>query len=135
MKDRSSKRPLDCTFQHQWVSEAAYYKALNRNFESGLELDDWLFAEHDFFNMLITRYLIISTEDGGMSIKGLRRLAKSIGIESSETYTQKDELIRAIQIIMRHEPCFNNHLSNHCHPNEFCLWRAECNKMIAQWHI
>ena len=63
MKDRSSKRPLDCTFQHQWVSEAAYYKALNRNFESGLELDDWLFAEHDFFNMLITRYLIISTED------------------------------------------------------------------------
>lgn len=135
MKVRSAERPSDCAFQLHWISEAAYYKALNRGFESGQEIDDWLFAEHDFFNMLITRYLTISNEDGGMSIKGLRRLAKSIGVESSETYTQKDELIRAIQIIRHHEPCFNNHLSNHCHPNEFCLWRAECNKMIAQWHI
>lgn len=135
MKVRSADRPSDCAFQQHWISDAAYYKALNRGFESGKEIDDWLFAEHDFFNMLIMRYLTISTEDGGMSIKGLRRLAKSIGVESSETFTQKDELIRAIQIIMHHESCFNNHLSNHCHPNEFCLWRAECNKMIAQWHI
>ncbi len=134
MKDRSSKRPLDYTFQHQWVSEAAYYKALNRNFESGLELDDWLFAEHDFYNMLITRYLIISTEDGGMSIKGLRRLAKSIGVKNTETFNQKEDLIHAIQSIMHHENCFNTHLSNACNLNEPCLWRAECKKMIAHWH-
>ena len=135
MKERSSERPSDCAFQLHWISEAAYYKALNRRFESGQDVDDWLFAEHDYFNMLITRYLTISSEDGGMSIKGLRRLAKSIGVENSETYTQKDELIRAIQIIMHQEPCFNSHLSNHCDINETCLWRAECQKMVAHWHI
>jgi len=135
MKERSSERPSDYAFQLHWISETAYYKALNRGFESGQEVDDWLFAEHDYFNMLITRYLTISSEDGGMSIKGLRRLAKSIGVESSETYTQKDELIRAIQIIMHHEPCFNSHLSNHCDINETCLWRAECQKMVAHWHV
>jgi hypothetical protein len=134
MKDRSTKRPSDCDFQYQWVSEAAYYKAMNRGFESGQELNDWIFAEHDFLNMLITRYLIISTEDGGMSILGLRRLAKSVGVKNPETFTQKDELIRAIQIIMHHDPCFNNHLSSHCHLSELCLWRTECKKMIAQWY-
>jgi len=135
MKVRSADRPSDCAFQQQWISEAAYYKALNRSFVSGQELDDWLFAEYDFFNMLITRYLIISAEDGGMSINGLRRLAKSLGVESPETFTQKDELIRAIQIIMHHEPCFNSQLSNHCDISETCLWRAECQKMVAHWHI
>jgi Protein of unknown function (DUF2934) len=134
MKDRSIERPSDCTYQRQWISEAAYYKALNRNFESGFDLDDWLFAEHDFFNMLITRYLIISTEDGGMSMVGLRRLAKSIGVKSPETFTHKDELIRAIQMNMYHDHCFNSDVSSHCNPNEPCLWRAECKKMIAQWH-
>jgi len=135
MKERSTGRPSDCAYKYQWISEAAYYKALNRNFESGLELYDWLLAEHDFLNMLITRYLIISAEDGGMSIKGLRRLAKSVGVENTDTFTQKDELIRAIQLIMHHQPCFNSHLSDHCHPSEPCLWRAECQKMIAQWYI
>ena len=133
MKDRSSERPSDCAFRYHWISEAAYYKAMSRGFESGKELDDWFFAEHEFFNMLIARYLIISTEDGGMSIKGLRRLAKSVGVESPDIFTKKDELIRAIQIITHHTPCFNNQLSTHCHANEPCLWRAECNKMIAQW--
>ena len=134
MKDRSIERPSDCAYQNQWISEAAYYKALNRNFESGFELDDWLFAEHDFLNMLIARYLIISDEDGGLSIKGLRRLAKSVGVQSPEIFTNNNELIRAIEIIMHHEPCFKSHLSSHCNHNEPCLWRSECKKMIAQWH-
>ena len=29
------------------VSEAAYYRAEKRNFESGHELEDWLAAEHE----------------------------------------------------------------------------------------
>jgi hypothetical protein len=31
--------------RHQWISEAAYYRAEGRGFFPGRELDDWLAAE------------------------------------------------------------------------------------------
>ena len=37
---------------HQWIAEAAYYKALARNFSPNLNQDDWLAAEKDYQAML-----------------------------------------------------------------------------------
>jgi hypothetical protein len=34
--------------REQWVSECAYFRAERRGFEPGLELDDWLAAEHEY---------------------------------------------------------------------------------------
>jgi hypothetical protein len=109
----------------------AYYKSTSRNFESGLELNDWLVAEQEFVKMLIKRYLNICSEDGGLTLIGLQRFALSLGIENAETFIQKDELIHIIQIITNNDPCFNSHLYNDCNLKEPCLWRAECKKLIA----
>ncbi|WP_340121918.1 DUF2934 domain-containing protein [Methylobacter svalbardensis] len=62
--------------RHQWISEAAYYKALARKFESGKELADWLEAELDYSNMLIALYISILEEDGAMTIFSLQQLGK-----------------------------------------------------------
>lgn len=36
----------------QWIAEAAYYKALARNFSPNLNQEDWLAAEKDYQAML-----------------------------------------------------------------------------------
>jgi hypothetical protein len=119
---------------HKWIFEAAYYKAMSRNFEPGAALNDWLLAEQEFMKMLISDYLNICSEDGGLTFIGLQRFAKSLGIENAENFTLEDELIHAIQIIMHQDPCFNSRLYNHCNISEPCLWRAECKKLIA-YHL
>ena len=67
---------------------------MSRNFESGLELNDWLVAEQEFVKMLIKRYLNICSEDGGLTLIGLQRFSLSLGIENAETFIHKDELKR-----------------------------------------
>lgn len=37
---------------HHWISESAYYKALDRNFTSNHDQDDWLEAKKDYGVML-----------------------------------------------------------------------------------
>lgn len=133
MKNRSSTRLSDCAFRHQWISEAAYYKAESRCFVSGKELDDWLFAEHAFITMQIKRYLVIVREDDGMSLHGLQRLAKSLGVENTETMTVAIDLIHAIQKVTNTDACFNLEPQAPCNTSEPCLWKAECKKMIARW--
>jgi len=135
MEKRSKTRLSDCGFRYQWISQAAYYKAETRNFLSGLELDDWLFAENEFSKMLITRYHIITDEDGGMTIKGLQRLAKSLELENSESIILIDELVQAIQKATNNSPCFNRDLDIHCSATEHCLWKEDCikNKVMARW--
>lgn len=135
MDKRLNTRPTDCAFRLQWISQAAYYKAESRNFKPRMELDDWLFAENEFVKMLIMRYQVISYEDGGMTTKGLQRLAKSLGVKHSEVITQVDELIHAIQKITNNTPCFNVELETQCSVAEHCLWKEECktNKIIARW--
>ena len=119
--------------RHQWISVAAYYKAEDRGFTPGLELDDWLAAEKDYAEMLITLYLSRAEEDGVMTIVSLRQLAKAIGVQDSERLNLKVDLIRAIQDISRIRPCFQLDLNNFCEEIAGCQWKKECQKMIAVW--
>ena len=133
MENRLISRSSDCEFRHQWIAQAAYFKAESRSFVSGLELEDWLFAENEFVIMLIMRFQVISSEDGGMSIRGLQRLAKSLGVINAETMTLVVDFIHAIQEVTHNTPCFSSDPENHCNVTEPCLWKCECKKMIAKW--
>lgn len=117
----------------QWISEAAYYRAEARGFVPGRELDDWLAAENDYVKIQIARYLVIAEEDGGVTILGLRELAKSVGVENPECINQKIELIRAIQNATDHRPCFRPIPGVACPEKDDCQWKAECKKLIAAW--
>lgn len=134
MKMRSESRLSDCHYRHQWISEAAYFMAEKRSFQPGMALEDWLLAEHQFVAMLIKRYLNQAHEDGNLSVPGLQRLAKSVGVDNSETLTKVDELVHAIQVATDNAPCFNFEPSAHCTTSECCLWKAECKQMVASWH-
>ncbi|MDO8845640.1 MAG: DUF2934 domain-containing protein [Methylicorpusculum sp.] len=134
MDNRSAGRLSDVEFRHQWISEAAYFLSERRHFLPGRKLDDWLLAEKNFILMQITRYQAIAYEDGGISIQGLRLLAKSVGIEGLETMTLAEEIIQAIQKLLDIDPCFNSLPGNDCNEFESCLWKAECRKIIARWH-
>lgn len=133
MKIRSESRLSDCDFRQLWISEAAYYLSEKRNFLAGMAVDDWLIAENVFVKMLITRYLGQAHEDGGLSIKGLQRLAKSVGVKNSDELLQEDTLVHAIQKATDDNPCFNFEPDTHCTTSECCLWKAECKQMIAKW--
>lgn len=135
MKKRSGTRPSDAKFRHHWISIAAYYKAESRLFKPGMELEDWLFAENEFVKMLIMRYQLITLEDGGVTLEGLQRLAKSLEIEGAAEMTLAVELIHAIQEASDNTPCFSFESKILCNKSENCLWRQECknNKMIARW--
>jgi hypothetical protein len=119
--------------RHQWISVAAYYKAQARGFAAGLELDDWLAAENEYFEMLIASYLSIAEEDGGMTILSLRQLAKAIGVQNPERLHLKVDIIRAIQDISRTHSCFQLDPSDLCDGIADCQWNKECRKMIAIW--
>jgi len=134
MKIRSESRLSDCNFRHQWIAEAAYFIAEKRSFLPGMELDDWLFAEHRFVAMLIERYLNQAHEDGSLSVPSLQRLAKSVGVESPETLAKVDDLVHAMQVATDNAPCFNFEPSTHCQASECCLWKAKCKQMVASWH-
>lgn len=118
--------------RHQWISVAAYYKAQAREFGPGKELNDWLEAEKDYSETLVTLYLSISKEDGGMTITGLQQLAKSIGVQNPERMSLEIELIKAIQNISQHRPCFRSEIRMLC-GGVGCEWRAECRRLIAVW--
>jgi hypothetical protein len=119
--------------RHQWISVAAYYKAQDRGFAPGLELDDWLAAEKDYVEMRIAAYHAIVDEDGVMTMVGLRELAKAIGVQTPEHLVLKVDLIRAIQNASRTHPCFQLDPSDLCNENADCQWRKECRKLIAVW--
>jgi hypothetical protein len=118
--------------RHQWISEAAYFKAEARAFKAGRELNDWLEAEKDYIEMLITDYLSVCKEDGGMTKVSLQQLAKAIGVESPEKITQTIELVRVIQKASQQSSCFQSNHSKSCE-NKDCIWKAECQKLIAEW--
>ncbi len=118
--------------RHQWISEAAYFKAETRSFVPGHELDDWLEAERHYSEMLVTTFLSVCNEDGGITKANLRQLAKSIGVEKPENIFQINELVRAIQKATQHRPCFQSEENKSCQ-NLDCKWRSECKKLIAEW--
>jgi hypothetical protein len=92
--------------RHQWISEDSCYTAEKRGFAPGLELDDWLAAEKNYFEMLISSYLSIMEEDDAITVASLQQLAKKMGIQNPESLKFKDDLIRAIQDISGTRPCF-----------------------------
>jgi hypothetical protein len=134
MKIRAESRLSDCGFRQHCISEAAYYLAEKRNFLPGMALNDWLLAENEFVKMLIIRYLGQAHEDGGLTIKGLQRLATSVGVENAAELTREDQLVHYIQKATNDYPCFNYEPEIHCTTAEDCIWKAECKQMIAKWH-
>ncbi len=134
MKIRSEMRLPDAEFRHKWISEAAYFLAEKNHFAAGKALDDWLLAENKWVMMLICRYLDIVYEDGGLTVKGLQRLASSLGVEQAETIAEVNELVRAIQNSTGSEPCFKTNPGNHCATAECCLWKSNCIKIMAKWN-
>jgi Protein of unknown function (DUF2934) len=120
--------------RHQWISEAAYFIAETRGFESGKELDDWLAAEIAYMEMLIMAYIAMLKEDqGSITISGLKQLATLIGITNSDSFISEAELIQAIQYATKHPSCFRYEPNRLCEEIE-CKWRKECRKLIAVWY-
>ncbi|MCK5189369.1 MAG: DUF2934 domain-containing protein [Methylococcales bacterium] len=39
----------------KWISDAAYYKSLNRGFNQGFENQDWVEAEQQFYELMKNR--------------------------------------------------------------------------------
>ncbi len=122
-------KPLN---RHQWISEAAYYKALARQFDPGKELADWLEAEIDYYKLLIALYVSILEEDGPMTILSLQELAAFIGIKDPEDMLSDIELVRAIQNVTGHSSCFRSEINMTCEEMG-CKWRTECRKLISAW--
>ena len=118
--------------RHKWIAEAAYFRAEKRGFEPGKELDDWLVAETDFADRLIAAYVAVFAEDGPITVVSLQQLASLIGIENSDHLTTEIELIRAIQNVCKHRPCFRSESDKLCDEMD-CQWRTECRKLISVW--
>lgn len=120
--------------RHQWISEAAYYKAEIRGFESGKALDDWLEAETDYSVMLVALYISILEEDGPITTSGLQELATFIGIQNPECITSEPDLVRAIQHATNQRPCFRSpEIPDVCDSVD-CHWKKECRKLISVWY-
>lgn len=123
--------PIDSSC-YQWISEAAYFKAEVRDFKPGMELDDWLSAENDYFKQIIKQFLFCCEEDGGISTAALEELAETIGVDHPEHLITELKLVREIQKISHHRPCFQSDNRMVCKEKE-CQWRSECQKLIASW--
>lgn len=119
--------------RQQWVSEAAYFKALARGFEPNKEVDDWLLAEQDYLTMLINLQLNVLEEDGKVSVMGLREIAESLGVEHPEQLSSEVELIHSIQEASHHRSCFQPNGAGHC-DEAGCPWKTRCRKLVAIWY-
>jgi hypothetical protein len=68
MTKQSNAATLPASFEAM-VAEAAYFKAQQRGFESGHELNDWLEAEHEVHALL--------SETGRPAVKRARKTTKT----------------------------------------------------------
>ena len=134
--DQTSRQiNTDGSTRHQWISVVAYFKAEARDFEPGKELDDWLEAEIEYTEFQIQAFILRCQEDGDVSINSLQELAKSLGVSNAMQLTTKVELIRLIQKVSHHRPCFQTTYQEPCADTESeCQWRKECKKLIAIWY-
>jgi len=124
----------DDLFRHQWISVAAYFKAEKKEFQLGKEVDNWLEAEIEYIEFQIQTFFVCCEENGGMTILSLQKLASLLGIANSKNMCTEVKLIREIQKIAHHRPCFRTAYQQPCEdPESECLWRAECQKIIAVW--
>lgn len=81
----------------------------------------------------ISQYLKNAQEDGGITITGLQRLARSVGVQSAENIYSEEELILNIQMMSGHKPCFQRNSDEYCDCLN-CIWKFKCKKLVADWH-
>ena len=132
-KEISSQNTKDNLERHHWISVAAYFRSEHRGRIPGKELDDWLGAELDYLKMEIKSFILRCQEDGMMTIIDLRALAYSFGVKDPNLINQEVELIREIQNVCRHQPCFQSDRRSLCEEVD-CEWASECRKLIAVWN-
>ncbi len=119
--------------KHQDTSEVVNFnKKKARAFKVVRELNILQEDEKKSKEKLITDYLSVCKEDGGMTIVSLQQLAMAIGVESPEKITQTTELIRLIQKASQQRSCFQSNYYKLCHDQD-CIWSTECKKLIAEW--
>jgi hypothetical protein len=95
--------------------------------------NDWIMLENSFAQAKIATYIAHATEDGSMTLTGLRQLAKSVGVTGMQQCVNAVELIHAIQLLTHRRNCSDTTANSSCHQLS-CLWRAECKKLVADWH-
>jgi Protein of unknown function (DUF2934) len=117
-----------------WISEAAYYLAEKRGLIPGQESIDWQQAEISYYEVLIAAYNNILQEDGQMTVASVRQLVELIGIEDADKLHTEAELVHAVQIAVKHRPCFRTKANGECQEID-CVWRSECMKLTAAWHV
>ncbi|MCK5871010.1 DUF2934 domain-containing protein [Bathymodiolus platifrons methanotrophic gill symbiont] len=47
--------PQNHTQKQKWISDAAYFNALNREFKPDMEIKDWIEAEHQYHELIKKR--------------------------------------------------------------------------------
>lgn len=132
MSNTSTPKKQSNSNCHHWIAVAAYFLSEARGFEPGKELDDWLQAEIEYTKFQIKSFFLRCEEDGGITIAGLQGLGRHLGVDHPETINTEKKLIREIQKISKHYPCFQSQPDENCEETD-CLWREECQKLIADW--
>ncbi len=119
--------------KHQDVSAVVNFKkAKTRVSKVSHQLNDRQPDEKEYKEKLISDYLLVCKEDGGMTHVSLQQLAKAIGVENSENITQITELVRVIQKASQQRSCFQSDHSKLC-KDKTCIWSNQCQKLIAEW--
>jgi hypothetical protein len=118
--------------RQQWISVAAYFKAEQRGFRAGKELDDWLEAECEYIQFQVELFILLSKEDGGMTLVGLQQLAILVGVTQAGLIRSEKELIQLIQKASKARTCFQSEKLTVCEEHQ-CPWKEECQKLVAEW--
>lgn len=82
----ATTKPMPAEERRRLIAEAAYFKALGRNFEGGSAVDDWFAAEREIDGMLLAgeTYAHSSARPAG---NGTARSAT----ETAESHARADE--------------------------------------------
>ncbi len=67
-----------------------------------------------------------------MNIQILKGVARGAGVVNVEDLEREQELVRSVQTVKGHEPCFQSDERNYCVEYD-CEWRNECMKLVAAW--
>jgi hypothetical protein len=118
--------------RQQWISVAAYFKAKQKGFGAGKELDDWLEAEIEYIQFQVELFILLSKEDGGMTLIGLQQLAILVGVTQAGLIRSEKELIQLIQKASKARTCFQSGELTSCDVYQ-CPWKEECQKLVAEW--
>lgn len=66
-----------------------------------------------------------------MTSAQLQQLASELGMNGYQEHTSQTKLIRSIQVLRGHEPCYSTEKHYNC--KETCEWSQSCRKLRAVW--